>query len=118
MKSSIIKGDRPTALEYEQYFKGKVCLLTGATGGIGRCVCRKLLRAGNMEIVMLGAYVIMVGRTAQKVDALYMELKKEGLINGDCVMPKSMDFNEPANVEKDFQNVETCFYILIVHAED
>jgi hypothetical protein len=42
--------ERVTALEYDKGFADKVCLVTGATSGIGKCVARKLLRAGKLEV--------------------------------------------------------------------
>lgn len=95
-----------SALDYEKQFRDKVCLVTGATSGIGKSVCRKLIRAGTFERIILGANVIMIGRTMQKIEKVLMEFKAQGLpISEGRIHAKNMDFNEPSNVEKDFQNV-------------
>jgi len=51
-------------------FAGRVILVTGATGGIGRVVARDLVRHG--------ATVILHGRSEQALEALYQELKPLG----------------------------------------
>ena len=48
----------------------------------------------------------MIGRTIPKIEKTLAEFKQEGLMVGETnILPKNMDFNEPSNVEKDFQNV-------------
>jgi NAD(P)-dependent dehydrogenase (short-subunit alcohol dehydrogenase family) len=51
-------------------FAGRVILVTGATGGIGRAVAR--------DLVTHGATVIAHGRNEQALEALYQELKPLG----------------------------------------
>ena len=48
MQRAAPATERVSSLDFEKQFKGKVCLVTGATSGIGKCVCRRLLRAGNI----------------------------------------------------------------------
>jgi NAD(P)-dependent dehydrogenase (short-subunit alcohol dehydrogenase family) len=47
---------------------GRVCVVTGATRGIGR--------ASAMQLARLGAEVVMVGRDEQRLDAVRTELKE------------------------------------------
>jgi retinol dehydrogenase 12 len=49
--------------------QGKVCLVTGATSGIGRITARELAR--------LGARVIIVGRSPEKTDATLRQIHAE-----------------------------------------
>lgn len=58
---------------------GKLCLVTGATDGIGRALARKLLEAG--------AVVILHGRNAEKIDAVVAELAEYGQLH-----PMKSDF--------------------------
>ena len=51
-------------------FAGRVILVTGATGGIGRAVAR--------DLVQHGATVILHGHNEQALEALYQELKPLG----------------------------------------
>lgn len=98
---------RVSALEYEKQFKDKVCLVTGATSGIGKAVCKRLLAAGILFFKkMIGAYVIMIGRTLQKIERVLNEFQASKIpMRMDHIIRKNMDFNEPSNVEKDFQKV-------------
>jgi len=48
--------------------QGKICMVTGATGGIGEVTARELARAG--------ATVIVVGRSAQKAAATVEQIKQ------------------------------------------
>ena len=62
----------------------------------------------------------MTSRNTKKLDDMIEEFKKEGIpIGPNQTINKKMDFNEPSNVEKDFQNV--TFIILtddIGYAQD
>ena len=62
----------------------------------------------------------MTSRNTKKLDDMIEEFKKEGIpIGPNQCINKKMDFNEPSNVEKDFQNVS--FIILtndIAYAKD
>jgi len=63
--SPTVKESGPQASE----LKGKVCLVTGATGGIGLITARELAR--------LGAHVVLVSRSAQKCADVQAQLKSE-----------------------------------------
>jgi NAD(P)-dependent dehydrogenase (short-subunit alcohol dehydrogenase family) len=65
-------------------FQGRVILVTGATRGIGKAVATAMIR--------LGATVILHGRRAAELDALYHELKALG--------------PEPAVAELDFEQAQ------------
>jgi NAD(P)-dependent dehydrogenase (short-subunit alcohol dehydrogenase family) len=68
--------------------QGRVILVTGATRGIGKAVATALIRHG--------ATVILHGRRAQELDALYHELKPLG--------------PEPAVAELDFERAQGDAY--------
>lgn len=52
-------------------FEGKTIVVTGAGSGIGRCITH--------ELSSLGAQVVLIGRTQQKLDAVIAELAEDGL---------------------------------------
>jgi hypothetical protein len=61
---------------------------------------------------MIGAYVIMVGRTLNKIEKVLNEFQASKIpIKMDHIIRKNMDFNEPSNVEKDFQKVSQYFNV-------
>ncbi len=106
MQKSMARVQRVSSLDYEKNFKDKVCLITGATGGIGKAVCRRLIQAGTLLPLAVGAIVIMIGRTMQKIERVVKEFRDQGIVIRDThFLYKNMDFNEPSNVEKDFQNL-------------
>src|SRR5205807_4447530 len=49
--------------------QGKVCLITGATSGIGLVTARELARQG--------AHVVLVGRNKTKTDAVVAQIQSE-----------------------------------------
>lgn len=51
-------------------FAGQVMVVTGAGSGIGRCTAH--------ELAALGAHVVLLGRDAQKVEAVATELREDG----------------------------------------
>jgi len=73
---------------------GRVILVTGATGGIGRAVSRALVRHG--------AEVVLHGRSAKALEALYGELKPLG--------------PEPTLVELDFERAQGPAYQALIDA--
>lgn len=74
------KGYQPTAAD----FSDRVILVTGANRGIGKAVATALVK--------LGATVILHGRRANALDALYRELKEIG--------------PEPAVAQLDFESAQ------------
>ncbi|HEV3162544.1 MAG TPA: SDR family oxidoreductase [Isosphaeraceae bacterium] len=55
--------------EPDQTMAGKVCLVTGATSGIGQVTARELAR--------LGASVVVVGRSLQKCEATVSQIRQQ-----------------------------------------
>ena len=51
-------------------FDGQVIVVTGAGSGIGRCTAH--------ELAALGASTVLVGRRAEKLDAVAQEIRAEG----------------------------------------
>ncbi len=46
-----------------------------------------------------------------KIEKTILEFKAEGIpIDESHILAKSMNFHEPSNVEKDFQNVSRLFF--------
>jgi NADP-dependent 3-hydroxy acid dehydrogenase YdfG len=65
-----------------------------------------LCRFEAKKLLKIGAIVIMVGRSLQKIEKVVNEFKASKVpIRMDHIHIKNMDFNEPSNVEKDFQNL-------------
>ncbi|MFJ6198185.1 SDR family oxidoreductase [Micromonospora sp. NPDC092111] len=65
---------------------GRVAVVFGATGWIGRAICHELVRAG--------ASIVMVGRDANRLDALQRELG-----GGDRVLPRIADVTSQLEVD-------------------
>ena len=57
-----------------QRLDGKVAIVTGATGGIGEATSKLFLQ--------LGAQVMLVARSSEKLDATLARLKSEGDVAG------------------------------------
>lgn len=74
--------------------KGKVCLVTGATKGIGRGIAVQLGQAG--------ATVYITGRTQEKLDEVVAEIGKRGGKGvGVC-----LDHNDDGGVKALFDRIE------------
>jgi NAD(P)-dependent dehydrogenase (short-subunit alcohol dehydrogenase family) len=101
---SIPAGYEPAAGS----FKDRVILVTGATGGLGSAVSRRL--------AALGATVIVLGRSVPKLEALYDEL--EALGPQPAIVPMNLMTATWAEYENLAQMIEQTFGRLdgIVHA--
>ena len=73
---------------------GKVALITGAAGDLGRAVCRRFAEGG--------ASLVLVGRSAEKLEALAAELDAECFV-------QVADVSDPAAVEAVVRSVEERF---------
>jgi len=61
----------------------------------------------------------MIGRTMQKIEKVIAEFKAEHIPDVEKnAKPKNMDFNEPSNVEKDFQSVHSTTNTTLAHAQN
>jgi NAD(P)-dependent dehydrogenase (short-subunit alcohol dehydrogenase family) len=68
--------------------QGKICLITGATNGIGKAVALALARAG--------ATVVIVGRSLSRTAAVVQELKLHS--GSDTIENRLADLSRPAEV--------------------
>ena len=75
------------------YYKSKVCIVTGANSGIGYAISEELLKRG--------AIVYMAGRSREKVAAAAGQLSAYG---ADRVRPLIMDVTKQEQVQKGIEN--------------
>jgi len=71
--------------------------MTGATGGIGSKVARKLLKAGNLHINVnfkIGAKIVMLVQDQSKVDYA-LQLRDPKIKSGREYFPINMNLKEP-----------------------
>lgn len=77
-------------MDWDDAMKGKVCLVTGATSGIGEVTARELAR--------LGAEVIIVGRSLEHCEATLSRIRNEtGVTLGD---PLIADLSSQAEIRR------------------
>jgi NAD(P)-dependent dehydrogenase (short-subunit alcohol dehydrogenase family) len=79
-------------------FKDKRVIMTGATGGIGAKVAKKLLKAG--------AKVVMLVQDVTKIDAA-LNIKNQAFLNGNKYAAISLNLKEPYQIEKKFREAIT-----------
>lgn len=68
----------------KDYLKGKTAVITGATGGIGSCICRKLAEYG-MNLVIVGRNEMKLKETSVAVETY-----------GGCALEMSGDITDSA----------------------
>lgn len=88
--------------------KGRVCLVTGATNGIGK--------ATASELANMGATVVVVGRDAARVNATVDEIKSRG---SNSVHGMSYDLAEQAQVRvlaEEFKGRFSQLHVLVNNA--
>jgi citronellol/citronellal dehydrogenase len=92
-------GDEALATQATIYaadaYAGKVALISGGAGGIGRAIAWLLAR--------LGAHVVVAGRNAAKLDALVEAIAARGL----SASRQTVDIREVEQVERLFEHVWT-----------
>src|SRR5258708_12455562 len=64
-----VRGSRPTVWERDRNMDERICLVTGATSGIGRVTARELARRGMR--------VVLVGRDAARAEAAAAAIRRE-----------------------------------------
>lgn len=79
----------------DSMLKDKVILITGAGDGIGRVLA--------LECARLGATVILLGRTIEKLEAVYDEIEKKGwprpaIIPLNLLTASKQDYNQIADI--------------------
>lgn len=83
-------------------WSGKVAIVTGASGGIGRAICRALL---DHSVTVIG-----VARNTEKLDQLRLELEKQGGGgSGGKFHSWTCDLTNKDQLEELFQGVERTF---------
>lgn len=80
---------------------GKVAVLTGGAGGIGRVVAKRYLEEG--------ATVILTGRTIDKLNAAVSELEALDAKFKNRVFAQAMDGSKPESLREGAQNIASKF---------
>ena len=84
--------------------KGKICLITGATSGIGK--------AAALQIAQLGATVVMVGRNPQRTAAAIQEIRQQS--SNDQVESMLADLSSQEEIRRLAENFKTRYQRLDV----
>lgn len=94
-KLTIYSAAKPYILEKEivNPLQGKVAVVTGGSGAIGRAICFKLASKG--------AKVYVAGRTAENVEKVVNEIRGLGLLSQSLIV----DVTDEAGVDSSFENV-------------
>jgi len=90
--------------------QGKICLVTGATSGIGK--------ATALGLAQMGATVVMVGRDREKGEAVQREIKtKSGNEAVDLLLADLSSQESIRQLAEDFLQRYTKLHVLINNAE-
>lgn len=87
-KAAAIKDNNP------KRFDGKLVVVTGANGFIGKCICKRMAQEG--------ASVVACGRNEEKLVSLEQECLKEGVKISTCVM----DVTNEESIKKAFESID------------
>lgn len=91
-----------------EMLKDKVILITGAGDGIGRAL--------SLECSRLGATVILLGRTIEKLEAVYDEIEKNGgarpaIIPLNLLTASKLEYNQIADIiDKEFGHLDALVH--------
>lgn len=79
-----------------KFYSGKNVILTGATGGVGSKVAKKLIKAGknHLKLIQIGARVIMLVQDPSKVEAA-LNIKDSRIKSGREYVPITLNLSEP-----------------------
>jgi retinol dehydrogenase 12 len=89
--------------------RGKICLVTGATNGIGLVACRELAR--------LGAHVVLVGRSQARCDAALAGIRAAtGSQEVEAMLADLSSQEQVRNLARQFQEKHTRLDVLINNA--
>ena len=89
--------------------KGKICLVTGGTNGIGKSTA--------LELARMGATVVIVGRDAQKTSQVVQEIRAtSGNPNVDSLLADLSSQQEVRRLAKDFKSKYSHLHILLNNA--
>lgn len=100
MNKKVYTADKQYTLvvSEEGKFKGKVAVITGGTGAIGKATCMKLLGEG--------CKVYVAGRTEDKIQAIIDTIPNE-IKNRGFVEKLRLDVSDAVTIEKAFEKVRT-----------
>ena len=89
--------------------QGKICLVTGATNGIGEITAH--------ELAKMGATVVIVGRNPQKTAQVVADIKaKSGNLNIDSIIADLSYGADVMNVANTFKSRYTQLHVLVNNA--
>ena len=89
--------------------RGKICLITGSTSGMGRVTAR--------ELATMGATVVLVGRTREKGEAPQAEIRREtGNENVDLLIVDLSLLQDVRRLAAEFQQKYHHLHVLINNA--
>lgn len=93
----------------QTHMKGRVCLITGGTNGIGKSTACELAR--------MGATVVIVGRDAQKTFRVVEEIRTaSGNLNVDSLLADLSSQDQIRHLASEFQSKYSRMHVLVNNA--